>query len=100
MPPCSNSPLKIYNNKNEKLSENNIESFISPKWGGIVIANPLEQLCLQFLETQNSIHTTINSHDVMQILLHLLRKVLELENPVIIFFEIKNVYIIDLLLWF
>jgi len=42
IPPCNTAPLHIYNNANEMLTRNGVDAFISPPWGGFIIANPPE----------------------------------------------------------
>lgn len=78
MPPCSNSPLHIYNVRGERVSVNGIDSFISPKWGGIVIANPTKSECLKYMDQQERADININSEHVMHTLLYLLRKIIDI----------------------
>lgn len=51
--PCENAPLHIYSKSGHKSSTaNNVEAFISPRWGGVVIANPSIEQCIK--ETEDS----------------------------------------------
>ncbi|XP_034938158.1 GPI transamidase component PIG-S [Chelonus insularis] len=46
--PCSESPIYIYTKTGHKSkSLNNIEAFMSPRWGGVVISNPPLDVCNQ-----------------------------------------------------
>lgn len=82
VPPCPKSPLHIYTSAGKRASENNIDSFISPKWGGIVIANPTKAECERFMENQERADVTVNSDNVMHILLYLLRKIVDIHVDV------------------
>ncbi len=79
-PPCSFSPLVLYTN-NKRVSNKTIESFISAKWGGIIIANPPESTCLEFANrTEESMQDVfVSSHKIMETVLYQLRKIFELE---------------------
>lgn len=79
VPPCSNSPLHIYNAEGQRISLNGTDAFISPKWGGIVIANPRRDECLQYMDTQTRADIQVNSKHVMHIILHLLRKIIDID---------------------
>lgn len=49
--PCENAPLHIYSKSGHKSSTaNNVEAFISPRWGGVVIANPSIEQCIKETE--------------------------------------------------
>lgn len=65
-------------------SKNNIDSFISSKWGGIIVYNPPENLCFEQMTSDNPVEFSVNSNDVMQIMLYLLRKLMDIQNNVII----------------
>lgn len=67
-----------------KRSTNNIDSFISSKWGGIIIYNPPENICLEQSANETPIEFSVNSNDVMQIMLFLLRKLMNIQNNVTI----------------
>lgn len=105
IPPCQSSPLHIYkkNGKNfffliivfffkyfkliiGERSMNNIDSFISSKWGGVIIYNQPENICIEQLENENPIEFDVNSNDVMQVMLFLLRKLMNIQNTVTSFF--------------
>lgn len=79
VPPCSTSPLHIYNAKGQRISQNGTDSFISPKWGGIVIANPTKDECAKYMETQSRADINVNSKHVMHTILYLLRKIIDID---------------------
>jgi hypothetical protein len=84
-PPCPNAPLHIYKQSGERASTNNVDSFISPKWGGVIIVNPSNETCLDFLlEKEDHVLVEVNSHDVMKVALYQLRRLFELEREVIV----------------
>jgi len=81
VPPCESSPLYIYNNQDKRITTNDIDSFISPKWGGIVIANPKEADCAKYFENEK-LDVIINSKEVMPILLHQLKKLIGVDSKI------------------
>jgi GPI-anchor transamidase subunit S len=76
-PPCSAAPVYIYKN-NQRVSNFSFDSFVSAKWGGIVIANPSTTLCA-ISSDEKLISVNLNSHDIMDFVLYELRKIFELE---------------------
>lgn len=92
-PPCSMAPVYIYKDS-QRVSNHTFDSFISAKWGGILIANPSDTKCASFQEIESSepheIH--ISSHEVMDFVLYELRKIFELEVEI----PIPSVAIISL----
>lgn len=83
VPPCDNAPLFIYDKQSKKMNNtNNMSSFVSPNWGGIVIANPSDTVCAQYMETEEKTNVNINSKSVMQILLYILRKMKDIQIEV------------------
>lgn len=83
MPPCKKGPLHIYTKEGVRASENGVDSFISAKWGGIVIVNPPEKVCLKYMENEDVVtEIDVNSHDAMEIALFLLRKISDMESNV------------------
>uniref|UniRef100_A0A1L8E3R1 Putative gpi transamidase complex n=1 Tax=Nyssomyia neivai TaxID=330878 RepID=A0A1L8E3R1_9DIPT len=79
IPPCTKAPVYIYNKKGERATHNKIDAFVSPKWGGIVIANPPEGICEQYMEDQLKVDVPINSNEISLTLLYILRKLMEIE---------------------
>jgi GPI-anchor transamidase subunit S len=77
-PPCQMAPVYIYKN-GQRSSNFTFDSFISGKWGGIVIANPSENVCLA-TDDDNIQEIQIISHEVMDFVLYQLRKIFELET--------------------
>lgn len=44
--PCNNAPLHIYTRSGHKSrTDNNVEAFLSPRWGGVVLINPPSKAC-------------------------------------------------------
>lgn len=76
-PPCQTAPVYIYRD-GQRVSNYSFDSFISAKWGGIVIANPSDSFCASVKEGE--VHQVyIHSHEVMDFVLYELRKIFELE---------------------
>lgn len=69
VPTYAKSPLHIYNAQGKRTSENNIDSFISPKWGGIVIANPTKEECTKYMDSQETVDVAVNTENIMHNLL-------------------------------
>lgn len=83
VPPCESSPLFIYNNKDERITDNDIDSFISPKWGGIVVANPTEIDCVDFFDRgSDKMDIHIDMDEVMPILLRQLKRLIGVDSKV------------------
>lgn len=76
-PPCQQAPVHIYKD-GQRVSNFSFDSFISAKWGGIVIANPSDNVCSTAPSDEvHQIH--IHSSEVMDFVLYELRKIFELE---------------------
>lgn len=83
VPSCSKAPLYIYNSKGVRQSNNSINAFLSSNWGGVIIANPPENECLKHMDAPNEkIKFQINSQDVMEVGLYLLRKIFGIQNDI------------------
>lgn len=82
VPPCDSSPLHIYTAKGERASTNNVDSFLSPRWGGIIIANPTKKECTNWMTNQEKADITIDSHNVMHTALFLLRRIIDIHVEV------------------
>ncbi|XP_075148144.1 prolyl 3-hydroxylase sud1 isoform X2 [Haematobia irritans] len=81
--PCDIAPVYIYNKQNQKASTDNINAFISPKWGGIIIANPSMETCREYNDKPNQkVSFFVQTNDVMQIMLHQLQKLLDISVEV------------------
>lgn len=91
VPPCDKSPLHIYNAK--QTENNKFDSFLSPKWGGIIIANPTKAECVKWMDNQQKADIYVNSHNVMHTAIYLLRRIIDIhvEIPIskanIVFWE-------------
>lgn len=79
-PPCKVAPVYIYKG-GQRVSNHSFDSFISAKWGGIVIANPSDAVCSSAQEDEVQ-QVYIHSHEVMDFVLYELRKIFELEVEV------------------
>lgn len=79
-PPCQMAPVYIYKD-GQRVSNYSFDSFISAKWGGIVIANPSDAVCSSANgDGVQEIH--LHSNEVMDFVLYELRKIFELEVEV------------------
>lgn len=76
VPPCEFAPVYIYKS-GQRVSNHSFDSFISAKWGGIVIANPSEKVCNSTNDNIKDIY--LHSHEIMDFVLYQLRKIFELE---------------------
>lgn len=82
VPSCDNSPLHIYNKNGERATRNNVDSFFSSNWGGVIIANPTKEECSKWMTAQEKAEVYINSHHVMHVALFLLRRILDIHVEV------------------
>lgn len=82
VPPCSGAPLHIYDAQRRRSSLTGVDSFLSPKWGGIVVANPDESVCEEALRTRSKVDVHVHSGRTMQVMLYLLRKLVDVQNEV------------------
>lgn len=81
IPPCNTAPLHIYSG-NEMLTRNGVDAFISPPWGGFIIANPPEYVCLAHLNNQPPPTYYVSTNDNMQVMLDQLHKLLDISSEV------------------
>ncbi|XP_053686291.1 GPI transamidase component PIG-S [Sabethes cyaneus] len=82
VPPCEQAPLRIYRNDGLRATMANVEAFTSAKWGGIVFANPAEEVIKRCLDDPENSEVFVSSQDVMPVLLYQLRKIFDLENNI------------------
>jgi GPI-anchor transamidase subunit S len=81
VPACPNAPLHIYQRSGQRASSNNVDAFISPKWGSVIIVNPSNATCLDYLsEREDHVMVEVNAHEVMKTALYQLRQLFELER--------------------
>lgn len=81
-PPCKFAPVYIYRN-GQRVSNFTYDSFTSAKWGGIIIANPSNDVCTIPQDDSSEPHEIyLHSHEVMDFALYELRKIFELEIEV------------------
>lgn len=71
--PCEKSPLYF-----DKANGEKSESFLSSKWGGIIVANPTKEECSNWVENQEKSNVYINSHDVMHKAIHIMRRITDI----------------------
>lgn len=84
VPPCKVAPVMIYSKSDERVSNGTTGSFISPKWGGVIVHNPPEEVCERVLsgEVHEKATVRVDTHDVMTVALHLLRRLLNVDTEV------------------
>lgn len=85
VPPCSQAPIMIYSKMDERVSNGTTSSFISTKWGGVIVHNPPGEVCERALSGEEHDERTIvqvDSHEVMTVALHLLRRLLDVDVDV------------------
>lgn len=84
VPPCSQSPIMIYSKTDERVSNATTSSFISTKWGGVIVHNPSEEVCERALsgDVHERTKVQVDSHEVMTVALHLLRRLLDVDVDV------------------
>lgn len=95
IPPCDSSPLRLYNSNVRDTGKNGnngsngsginnstIQSFLSSKWGGIIISNPTADECSNWMSNQEKVEVTVNSHNVMHTALFLLRRIIDVHIDV------------------
>ncbi|XP_055903161.1 GPI transamidase component PIG-S-like isoform X1 [Eupeodes corollae] len=82
VPPCDIAPIHIYKEKDVLATRNKVDSFISPKWGGVIISNPPEEACRSYNENLEKVSFYVNTNDVMQIMLYQLHKLLDIHVEV------------------
>lgn len=88
--PCDKSPLYVYNSKSPATNNNSINSFLSSKWGGIIISNPTAEECSGWNENQEKVEVVVNSHDVMHTALFLLRQIIDIHVDVSSFLRFSH----------
>lgn len=83
-PPCRRAPVYIYTKEGSRVSNLSYDSFVSAKWGGIVIVNPNNDVCSSANERDSTEphEVFLNSHEIMDFVLYELRKIFELEIEV------------------
>lgn len=85
VPACSAAPLYIYD-ANERLvrgaSAADVASFLSPDWGALVVANPTAEFCAQAAALPSGERPSrfVDTTAVMQTLLYLTRRLLDVQN--------------------
>ncbi|XP_017874745.1 PREDICTED: GPI transamidase component PIG-S-like isoform X2 [Drosophila arizonae] len=92
IPPCSSAPLHIYNNKNQILTRDGVDAFISPPWGGFIIANPPERVCMAYMNDEPAMQYYVNTNDNMQVMLDQLQKLLDISSEV----QVSGVKTVDI----
>lgn len=86
VPPCSQAPIMMYSKDGERVSNGTTttSSFLSPKWGGVIVHNPKEEVCLRALsgedEHNKRTQVSVDSHEVMTVALYLLRRLLGVDG--------------------
>lgn len=83
IPPCDSSPLHLYDSKGQKFNNHSVDSFLSLKWGGIIISNPTREECSKWMSNQEKAEVTVNSHNIMHTALFMLRRIADIHVDVI-----------------
>lgn len=82
MVPCENAPIHIYTRQGHRSkSLDNVEAFLSPRWGGVVLLNPEAEICEASQENE-PVKINPNSVTVMGVFLAQLRLLLGIPDPV------------------
>lgn len=91
-PPCASAPLHVYNALGVRAASADgqpaVDSFLSPKWGAIVIANPTAAVCgsagADDDMQQHPVDVHLPTAHVMQTLLYLTRRLIDIgsEAPI------------------
>ncbi|XP_046740185.1 GPI transamidase component PIG-S [Diprion similis] len=75
-PPCDKAPLHIYTRSGHRSkTASNVEAFLSPRWGGVVIANPPTESCID-VEDNQMITFTPEASSIMGVFIAHLRLLL------------------------
>lgn len=83
VPSCDISPLYIHGSTGERVSQQISESFISPKWGGVVIYNSKDNYCESYRSSQQERASIPIGNDIlMPVLFGMFRKFLDIESVV------------------
>lgn len=84
--PCASAPLYLYDGASGQrlpTAAGAIEGFLAlPKWGGVVIANPPAELCRTAAAEAQKIDVPVNTAGVMQSLLYIVRRLLDVQNEI------------------
>ncbi|KAH8374936.1 GPI transamidase component PIG-S isoform X2 [Drosophila serrata] len=92
IPPCHTAPLHIYNSKDQLLTRNGVDAFISSPWGGFIIANPPERVCLAAINDEPPVPYHVSTTDNMQVMLDQLHKLLDISSEL----HIDGVKVVDI----
>lgn len=75
-PPCDKAPLHIYTrNGHRAKATSNVEAFLSPRWGGVVIANPPIETCKE-MEDHEKVTFVPEASSIMGVFIGQLRLLL------------------------
>lgn len=66
----------------QPANNNSVDSFLSLKWGGIIISNPTSDECSKWMSNQEKVDVFVNSHNVMHTALFLLRRIIDIHVDV------------------
>lgn len=84
--------MRLYNAKDQLANNNSVESFLSSKWGGIIISNPTADECSKWMSNQEKVDVTVNSHNVMHTALFLLRRIIDIHVDVSLAFHLSSIF--------
>lgn len=80
--PCENAPIYIYTKNGHKSKFiNNVEAFLSPRWGGVVISNPPAEIC-EAAKGNEPVEVVPSDVAVMGVFIAQLRALIGIPEPV------------------
>ncbi|XP_015118142.1 GPI transamidase component PIG-S isoform X2 [Diachasma alloeum] len=81
MVPCETAPLRIYTREGHRMrSLHNLEGFLSPRWGAVVISNPESEICAALNENE-LVKFNVSPATIMGAFLTQLRRLLGIPDP-------------------
>lgn len=79
--PCDSAPLHIYTRSGHRSKVNaNVEAFLSPRWGGVVLINPPMEACMD-AKSNESVHIYPEQATVVGTFLTQLKLLLGIPEP-------------------
>ncbi|XP_044002790.1 GPI transamidase component PIG-S [Aphidius gifuensis] len=79
--PCENSPIYIYTKAGHKSKFlNNVEAFLSPRWGGVIISNPPADVCEE-AKSDEPVEVVPSDVTIMGVFLAQLRVLIGIPDP-------------------
>ena len=80
--PCDTAPLHIYTRSGHRSKSNaNVEAFLSPRWGGVVLINPSSEACAAVKPTEPQVTVIPQESTVVGTFLAQLKLLLGVPEP-------------------